>query len=67
MNLLQQLKLYGLNPKEWNLKLKFVNADSPLIASIEHKEIRDLRLIGLCELREGSVKLEFSQLSMQLF
>lgn len=67
MNLLQQLKLYGLNPKEWNLKLKFVNSKSPLIASIEHKELKDLKLVGLCELKEGSVKLEFSQLSMQLF
>ncbi len=66
MNLLSQLKLYGLNPKDWNLKLKFVKPHEPLIASLQHKDVEDLRLEGLCKIADGSPRLEFSSLSLQL-
>jgi hypothetical protein len=66
MTLLNQLRLYGLNPKEWSLSLKYIKPNCPMIATLKHKEIENFKLEGLCLLNGNQFQLEFSGLSLHL-
>ena len=64
--LLSQLKCYGLNPKDWQLFLRYVEPFKPLEVILQHREVEHLKLKGYCQMREGLHFLEFNSLSLVL-